>query len=100
MKSIKSPIRLHASAKGVITHFLFLPGSNRISNVIKRVANLTEDEVVSCMHNVMKAFSGRHRDIKNTFLNHFDRINHQYQDDLLHFSDTKRLLLGAFFTKE
>ena len=23
--------------KGVITHFLYLPGSNRISNVVKRV---------------------------------------------------------------
>lgn len=100
MKITKHPVRLQASAKGVITHFLFLPGNDRISNVIKRVEKLTEEEVVSSMSNVMKKFSGRHRDIKNAFINHFDRINHQYQDDLIHFSDTRRLLLGAFFTKE
>ena len=100
MKITKNSIRLHASAKGVITHFLFLPGSNRISNVIKRVENLTEEEVISCMNNVMKEFAGRHRNIEKIFVNHFNRLNNQYQDDLLHFSQNKKLLLGALFTKE
>src|SRR5437773_8906117 len=100
MKITKNSIRLHASAKGVITYFLYLPGSNRISNVIKRVENLTEKEVISCMNNVMKEFSGRHRNIEETFINHFNRLNNQYPDDLLHFSPNKKLLLGAFFTKE
>src|SRR5688572_21457473 len=100
MNITKHPIRLHASAKGVITHFLFLPGHNRIGNVIKRVENLTEEEVVSCMNKVMKQFAGRHRNIEETFINHFNRLNNQYQDDLLHFTPTRKLLLGAFFTKE
>src|ERR1700741_3353631 len=99
MKITTNPIRLHASAKGVITHFLFLPGNNRISNVIKRVENLSEEEVISCMNKVMKEFAGRHRNIEDAFINHFNRINNKYLDDLLHFSPTRKLLLGAFFTK-
>jgi len=100
MKITKNPVRLHASAKGVITHFLFLPGNNRISNVIQRVESLTEEEVLSCMNKVMKQFEGRHRNLEDAFINHFNRLNHQYRDHLLNFSPTRKLLLGAFFTKE
>jgi predicted GH43/DUF377 family glycosyl hydrolase len=100
MKIIKHPVRLHASAKGVITHFLFLPGNNRISNVIKRVEKLTEEEVALCMNKVMKQFAGRHRNIEEAFINHYNRLNNQYEDGLIHFSPERKLLLGAFFTKE
>ena len=100
MKITKNPVRLHASAKGVITHFLFLPGNNRISNVIQRVESLTEEEVLSCMNKVMEQFAGRHRNLEDAFINHFNRVNHQDQDDLSHFSSARKLLLGAFFTKE
>lgn len=100
MKVIKNSIRLLASAKGVITLFLFLPGEHRVSNIIKRLTILTEDEVEASLEKVMKEFAIRHRNIGETFIDHFNRINNQYKDDLLHFSERKRLLLGAFFTKE
>ena len=100
MKVTKNPIRLHASAKGVITSFLFLPGSNRIRNVIKRVQNFSDEEVETSLEKVLKDFATRHRNINDTFTNHFKRINNLYKDDLLLFYPKKRLLLGAFFTKE
>ncbi|MFN2438616.1 MAG: glycoside hydrolase family 130 protein [Chitinophagaceae bacterium] len=100
MKITKNSIRLYASSKGVITSFLFLPGKHRISNVIKRLESLKEEEIESCLEKVMKDFAHRHRDIEKIFLNHFNRINNQYKDDLLLFSSKKRILLGAFFTKE
>ncbi len=100
MKVTKNSIRLHASAKGVITSFLFLPGKNRVNNVIKRLENLSEEEVETTLEKVMQDFATRHRDITDTFLNHFNRINNQYKDDLLLFSGKRKLLLGAFFTKE
>lgn len=100
MKVIKNSIRLLASAKGVIMRFLFLAGENRISNVIKRLTILTDDEVETCLEKVMKEFALRHRNIGETFTDHFNRINNLYKDDLLLFSEKKRLLLGAYFTKE
>src|SRR5689334_15322176 len=100
MKVIKNSIRLHASAKGVITHFLYLPGKNRIVNVVKRLASLADEEVERCLDKVMKDFIARHRNIEETFLSHFNRIGSQSQLDLSNFSAKRKLLLGAFFTKE
>ena len=96
----KNPIKLYASAKAVITQHLSLPGENRISNIIHRVKGLNEDEVESCLEKVMKEFAFRHRNISGTFINHFNKVNHQYKNDLLHFSERQKLLLGAFLTKE
>jgi predicted GH43/DUF377 family glycosyl hydrolase len=100
MKITKNSIRLHASAKGVITHFLYLPGSNRVSNVVKRVEKLSDDNVASGLERVMRDFANRHRYIEPTFLNHFTRIEDQYGSSLSHFSPQRKLLLGAYFTKE
>jgi len=100
MKITKNSIRLHASAKGVITHFLYLPGKNRVTNVLKRVEALGEEDVVHGMEKVMKDFANRHRNIEQTFLIHFTRIEDLYGSSLSHFSPQKKLLLGAFFTKE
>ena len=57
-------------------------------------------KLMDCMKKVMKDFAGRHRDIEKTFLKHFRRIEDQYGKSLSHFSSQKKLLLGAFFTKE
>ena len=100
MKVTKSALKLYASAKAVITQFLHLPGENRIGNIIQRVQRLNEDQVESCLEKVRKEFAFRHRNITGTFTDHFNKINNQYKDDLLLFSERKRLLLGAFFTKE
>lgn len=100
MKVTKNAIRLHATPKAVITQFLYLPGKNRIRNIVARLTKLDENTVKEVLQKVMKDFSGRHRNLKETFLNHFTRINNQYPEDLLNFSPEKKLLLGAFFTKE
>src|ERR1700710_2034627 len=100
MNITKNSIRLHASSKGVITHFLYLPGSNRIRNVGKRIEKLSEADVDECMQRVRKDFAERHRNIEKTFLNHYKRIEVEYGNSLAHFSSQKKLLLGAFFTKE
>ena len=100
MNIIKTPIRLYASPKAVITQFLNLPGENRISNIIRRVKDLNEDQVECILEKVMKDFAGRHRNIGETFKDHFNKINELYRDNLLLFSESKKLLMGALFTKE
>jgi predicted GH43/DUF377 family glycosyl hydrolase len=100
MKITKSPIKLYASPKAVIAQFLKLPGENRISNIIQRVKNLSDVEVESLLKKVMEEFASRHRDITSIFTDHFNTINKQYKNALILFSERKKLLLGAFFTKE
>lgn len=100
MKVDKSPIKLYASPKAVIAQLLNLPGESRITNIIQRVKNLNDDEAESLLEKVMKEFASRHRGIESIFTDHYNKINKQYKNDLLLFSESKKLLLGAFFTKE
>jgi predicted GH43/DUF377 family glycosyl hydrolase len=100
MKVTRNPIRLHASPKAVITQFLSLPGENRISNIIQRVKNLKVDDVACSLQEIMKEFAFRHRNISEIFIGHFNKVNDQYKNDLLLFSEGQKLLLGAFLTKE
>ena len=100
MKINKHPIKLYASAKAVITLFLNLPGEDRIKHIVQRVENLNEDEVDDSMIKMMQDFRNRHRNIHEIFLQHFHRLENKYADSLSHFSLQKKLLLGAFFTKE
>ena len=96
----KNSLRLFASAKAVITLYLTLPGNSRVEHVITRLEMLNEKEVTDLMNNIMQAFGGRHRNIKQIFLIHASRAEEQYGRSLSHLSNEKRLLLGAFFTKE
>lgn len=96
----KLSLRLYASSKAVITLYLTLPGNSRIEHVILRLEMLNEEEVAGLMNNIMQEFGKRHRDIKQIFLVHASRAEEQYGRSLAHFSAERRLLMGAFFTKE
>ncbi|HEV3324410.1 MAG TPA: glycoside hydrolase family 130 protein [Puia sp.] len=104
MKISKQSTKLLASAKAVITLFLSLPGEDRIANVVKRVAGLSEDNVRACLDMTIESFANRHRNLQETFRQHFQKIEALLGSSPATppagFSDQKKLLLGAFFTKE
>ena len=100
MKITKHPIRLNASANAVITNFLYLPGNNRVANLVHRVKIMEETDVDCYLEKVMEDFAKRHRDLEEVFSNHFIKVENLYEDDLSHFSTKRKLLLGAYFTKE
>ncbi len=100
MKVNKSSIRLYASAEAVINKFLYLPGKDREKNIIERIKNFSEAEVHKCLAGVMKDFAARHRNIEDVFLEHFNKVSKQFEEDISWFSDSRKILLGAFFTKE
>jgi len=97
---IKKDLKLYANPAAVITQFLYLPGENRISNIIERVQALREDEVTSLLQKLTTQFGWRHRNIEHIFADHFERINKKFKKRLRHFSTNRKLLLGAYFTKE
>jgi len=100
MEVVKQNLKLYADPKAVITRFLQLHGKNRTSNIIQRIKDLTEEEVVSFLEKTMNEFASRHRNIEGIFEDHYTRINKEYKNDLRGFSEKKKLLLGALFTKE
>jgi predicted GH43/DUF377 family glycosyl hydrolase len=100
MNIYKHPLKLTASVKAVITLFLQLPGEERVSHVIRRVAQLSDLQVKESLKNVMRDYGNRHRDIRKIFKEHFRNIEDQNLSDLGNLSVERQLLLGAFFTKE
>lgn len=100
MKINKSPIKFYASPKAVINQFLYLPGNDRVKNILERVKRLNEEETKKLLDEVMKDFASRHRNIKEVFKKHFEKVHAQTEEDVSDFSYSKQLLAGAFFTKE
>lgn len=100
MKITKSAIKLFANPKAVILQFLQLPGNDRVTNIIERVAKLDEKGTAVLVEKLMSEFGNRHRDIKKIFNEHFERINAQHKNLPGSFSSEKKILLGAFFAKE
>ncbi len=96
----KLPLRLYASAKSVITLFLTLPGTDRVNHVIGRLDIMNAEETGVCLEEVRKEFGSRHRNLEKIFLHHYEQIARQYKSLLSGFPMQKKLLLGAFFTKE
>jgi len=96
----KSSLRLNASPQAVINQFLHLPGKDRIKNIVARVVEFSEPQVADCLATVMKDFASRHRDIDEVFMSHFKKVSNQSKDDISWFSDSRKKLLGAYFTKE
>jgi predicted GH43/DUF377 family glycosyl hydrolase len=97
MKILKTSTKLLASAKAVITLFLSLPGEDRIRNLVNRVETLSEDDARVCLEMTMQSFAGRHRNLEETFRDHYHKIESLVPPN---FSDQKRLLIGAYLTKE
>jgi len=97
MKIHKTSTKLLASPKAVITLFLSLPGEDRVRNVVNRVEGLSEDNARVCMEMTMESFAGRHRNLQETFRDHYNKIGPQFGRNL---SDQKKMLIGAYFTKE
>lgn len=100
MQTNKSAIRLYASPEAVINQYLYLPGQNRVSNIIDRITKLDEIKVTESLANVMKNFVSRHRNMQAVFLENFDKVSQQFAGDISSFSNSRKLLLGSFFTKE
>ncbi len=96
----KSDVKIVANPKAVIAQFLSLPGNNRVVNVIERVQKLTEEETTHLLQKAMNDFGNRHRNLQQIFTQHFEQIQKSHAHLLSSFSDKKKTLLGAFFTKE
>ena len=101
----RCPQRLVASPSRVITE-LFVPGQegfeqqeSRAGAVLARILALDEGQVRSSLDDVVVRFNGRHRDLAGTFLRHAHELADRL-DPGREFSEARKLLLGATFTKE
>jgi len=91
--------RFAAQPGRVITRFYLPGGEDRIRNIIKRIIELSEDEINVTLEDIIASFSTRHKNIWGVFNRHFDDVK-QYLPANTQLSDERRTLIGAYFTHE
>ena len=90
---------LKAESSRVITR-PHIPGDRtRIKTLIKRVAELSEENVTNLLESVFQDFSSRHRNFRAVLERSFNLIA-EHAPKNLSLSSEQQLLLGAYFTQE
>jgi predicted GH43/DUF377 family glycosyl hydrolase len=93
-------LRLNPDFKKVIPRF-FNSGIERSQILIQRVLQLPEAEADELLTNILTGFSERYRDIRSIFIKHFDLVHNLIHGESMdNISDSKKLLLGSYFTME
>lgn len=83
----------------VITKLHIPHGEDRIKKIIARVLNLSEKKAKQVLTDVIKSFSDRHKNIWEALDSHYNEIKRHIPQNKP-ISDTKRALLGAYFSLE
>ena len=78
----------------------FIPtGPDRVSDIIERVLSLSEKEVEAQLECLHAEFGGRHLNLAQSWLRHFEKIR-AYLTDSPSLSANRRLIIGAYFSGE
>ena len=94
--------RIYPDSKRVITRF-FDHSEIRAKSIIQKILDMNEDEAESSLNLVLREFAKRHRNITKIFLLNFSKVINfinELTDSNDKMSQTKRLLIGSFFTME
>jgi predicted GH43/DUF377 family glycosyl hydrolase len=95
---IRRPERFLADKRRVITRPFLPANEQQLKSVLDRVLGLSDADVRHLLSEVVAAFSTRHRDIMGAFEDHYDMVREHL--DGRPVSGERRLLIGAYFTKE
>ena len=91
--------RILKDTSRVITRLHLPAGAHRISKIIQRVADLPETMAENLFEQIMLDFSERHRDLRHILERHMNKVQDYFPRDAV-LSETKRALIGAYFTME
>ena len=95
-------VKIYPDPTRVIARFSFY-GESRSVEIIKKVMNLTEEEVAGIILPLLQEFSKRHRKITSVFTRHCERIKKSFVElgiDLNTLSQFRKLLIGSYMTHE
>jgi len=75
VKVVRKGIYFRPDSTRVLARFFAL-GDERSIKIIKRILNLSEEEVQITLNQVLRSYTKRHRSISQIFEKNFDRIKH------------------------
>lgn len=94
----RTRIKIVRNSSRVITR-AHIPDVTRIPKIIDRVMRLTEGGAEELLQHINLHFIERHKNIDSIFMINFRKVS-QFITQESPISDTKKLLIGAFFTME
>ncbi|WP_256004372.1 glycoside hydrolase family 130 protein [Pedobacter deserti] len=98
----RKPVKVYPDPKRVIARFFF-NGQERAIDVVKRVMQLTDQEVFGLISPLLQEYSKRHRNITKILTRHCKRVKNAIAEAGFDFDDIdkdRKLLLGSYFTHE
>ena len=92
-------IDLRPSAGRVLIRSFIPTGPDRVSGIIGRALALSEKEVEDQLDRLRAEFGGRHLNLDEPWLRHFEKIQ-AYFTNSISLSANRRLMVGAYFSGE
>ncbi len=99
---IKKDTILYPDKNRVIARY-FYTGDERAREIIRKVLNLSDEDVLVALNQTLRKFSIRHRNISKLFKKHFNNLLFHFdylEMDPDTISEQRKLLIGSFFTHE
>ncbi|HMM10495.1 MAG TPA: response regulator [Bacteroidales bacterium] len=99
----RKPIRFYSDPRRVIVRFFFPGPEARVQSIIQKVHDMPEEAAKLSLNQSLRDFSARHRNISKIYKRHFGRVKEIMSGragDLDALSQSKQLLIGAYFTSE
>lgn len=93
------PLKIKNNPEKVILQFFDPWNENRIKRIISVIDKFSEEKVIALLENVLLDFEKRHKHLKSLLKEHFLTIE-KYLPDESSYSEERKLLLGAYFSKE
>ena len=89
--------------KRVIARFYIPGGPAEAQRIIRSILAMPEERASQHSAQVLRSFSGRHRNIYQVFLSHFGRVDHWVREmgfNSQEISEQKKMFIGSYFTME
>jgi predicted GH43/DUF377 family glycosyl hydrolase len=99
---LRLPNRFYPDFKRVIIRFYDL-GSKRSEDLVKKVIEMSDEQVDLTLAQTLREFSKRHRNITQKFLEHFKKANEIINSPALEMDmmkEDRKLLIGSYFSME
>jgi hypothetical protein len=88
----------HPDPSRVIARFLYM-GDERSLSIVRKVLEMSEDEVKLTLGQVLRGFSKRHRNISKIFEKHFNQITNLFEKLDVKPEDidmSRKVLIGSY----
>lgn len=98
----RKPVKVYPDPKRVIARFFF-NGEERAIEVVKKVMELSDEEVFGLISPLLQEYSKRHRNITKILTRHCKKVKSCIEAAGLDYDDLdkdRKLLLGSYFTHE